>query len=162
MAFIDVLHLSQQNSDHQHIPYRPQQKVTRPEARFKPTLPNKSEVLPHVCLLPAFDFISFNFRTWSNSPDMPTWTAFSGVAPSADRKQLFSVGGYHPKNSGPWPTEHIYSDMIASMDLETVIIFYALSILPKRINPNKVIVWLIKSQRLKCVSLRPDYVLRRP
>jgi hypothetical protein len=68
--------------------------------------------------------MGFFSRTWSNSPEMPTWTAFSGVAPSSDRKQLYSVGGFHPKNAGPWPTEYIYSDMIAAMDYDTVGILF--------------------------------------
>ncbi len=51
---------------------------------------------------------------------MADWTAFAGVAANPKRQELFSVGGYHPRNTGPWPTEHIYSDAIASMDYKTV------------------------------------------
>ena len=63
--------------------------------------------------------VLFFLRTWSNEPDMPTSTAYSGVAPTSGR--LFSAGGYHPRNTGPWPTEHIYSDAIAVMDYKTVL-----------------------------------------
>jgi hypothetical protein len=60
------------------------------------------------------------FRVWSKDPDMADWTAFAGVAANPKRQELFSVGGYHPRNTGPWPTEHIYSDAIASMNYKTV------------------------------------------
>jgi hypothetical protein len=65
-------------------------------------------------------FCKIDPTTWSDAPEMPTWTSFSGVAPAPARRQLYSVGGYHPRNSGPWPTEHIYSDRIAVMDYDTV------------------------------------------
>lgn len=67
------------------------------------------------------DCQNFNLknRVWSKDPDMADWTAFAGVAANPNRQELFSVGGYHPRNTGPWPTEHIYSDAIASMNYKT-------------------------------------------
>lgn len=51
---------------------------------------------------------------------MPTWNAFSGVAVSSGRNKLYTVGGIHPRNIGPVPTEWILSDQVASLDLATV------------------------------------------
>ena len=60
------------------------------------------------------------FRSWSAAPDMPLWTAYAGVAPSPRRQELYSVGGYRPRNTGPWPTEHLYTNTISVMDYNTV------------------------------------------
>ena len=65
-------------------------------------------------------FITFDYRTWSVSSELPDWIAFSGYAvlKNSTSRYLFSLGGMHYRSDVPGPTETVYTNKIYLLDLQ--------------------------------------------